>query len=180
MHSFKAIGITLIIMAAVATFACKEKAAQVDELGRANASPQMARPAEMPGPMVAENDGTTVSTGKTHEGVILETTDVKDYTYIHFRDREGLEHWAAVIKGKYDNGKNVRIVESIVMKNFTSPTLNKTFESIIFGNVTNTDGAGTSPENSTAQQGMPSGHPPVKSDSAASSPNLPDGHPPIK
>lgn len=164
--------ITLLILAMMLFTACKEKDAQVAELGRANAPAQPGKMSPMNEPAASAD---TPSTGKVHRGIILETRDVTNYTYIHFRDSENLEHWAAVLKGNFKPGEDVIIEESIVMKNFTSPTINQTFESIIFGNV-----AGRAPKgDANSEPQMPAGHPPVTPEGAAGTGQLPEGHPPI-
>ena len=176
MHTWKTvilIAVTALIALPIA--ACKEKSSNVDDIGRANAPAQSA-PTSSASSRKAD-DITPASTGKVHSGVIIETTDVKDYTYIHFKDREGLTHWAAVVRGRFESGKDIAIEESIVMKDFTSPTLNKTFESIIFGNVVGKKAANDTAPASQTQ--LPPGHPNIEKADSATSPELPEGHPPI-
>ncbi len=164
--------ITLPILVMMLFTACKEKDTQVAELGRASAPAQPGKMSPL-NEMAASAD--TPSTGKVHRGIILETKDVTKYTYIHFRDSENLKHWAAVLKGNFKPGEDIIIEESIVMKNFTSPTINQTFDSIIFGNVAG--GAPKADANSEPQ--MPPDHPPVTPETTAGPRKLPEGHPPI-
>ena len=164
----------LLIFLLLAASSCKEKHSKIDELGRANApAPHGTAPMAPPSPA---EQVSTPSSGKIHEGTILETIDVKDYTYIRFKDAQDLEHWAAVLKGEYEIGKKIAITESVVMKNFNSPTLNRTFDSIIFGNAADKAPPAGSPD---APATLPEGHPPIDSDSPQKSPRLPEGHPPV-
>ncbi|MBN2343519.1 MAG: hypothetical protein JXX29_04970 [Deltaproteobacteria bacterium] len=155
---------------------CNAKKNDIEDLGRANAPAQSTQtPAptgQMPSGMVE-----TASTGKVHSGTILETIDVSNYTYIRFKDNQNLEHWAAVLKGKFEKGQPVSIVESIVQKNFNSPSLNRTFETIIFGNV---KGAGAPTADMAPQGALPAGHPPIDGSKAAPEAALPEGHPPVE
>ena len=73
------------------------------------------------------------ASGKVHSGSIVETMNVPNYTYIRFKDASGEIRWAAVPKDEVQVGEKVEIVESLVMKDFKSPTLGRTFDSIIFG-----------------------------------------------
>ena len=66
------------------------------------------------------------------KGEVLETIDVTRYTYIRLQ-HNGEELWAAVPKTPLEVGKPVEIVQSVVMKDFESKTLKRTFPSIVFG-----------------------------------------------
>ncbi|MBN2803918.1 MAG: hypothetical protein JXR91_12570 [Deltaproteobacteria bacterium] len=100
-------------------------------------------------------------------GTVVETIDVEHYTYIKFRDDFKKEHWAAVFKGSYIDGSNITIESSVIMKNFNSPTLNRTFDEIIFGGVTKVDGKSVEPSQDPreteqgADKKLPAGHPPI-------------------
>jgi len=65
-------------------------------------------------------------------GVILEVQDVDSYTYVRVKTKEG-ETWAAVGKAPLKKGATVVIEDAMVMKNFESKALKKTFPTIIFG-----------------------------------------------
>ncbi|MBN2527719.1 MAG: hypothetical protein JXR76_15110 [Deltaproteobacteria bacterium] len=156
-----------IMIPALLLSGCKESpsTSKVDELGRANAPASSPAPESVSAPV--RDPSVSVSSGKVHRGIIVEAKDVANYTYVKFKDKEGLEHWAAVLKGQFEIGADVAIVESIVMKNFTSPTLNRTFDSIIFGNV---DGAPPAEAPVDGAAALPPGHPPIQLDTAS----LPD------
>ena len=65
-------------------------------------------------------------------GVVLETQDVDGYTYVRVKTPEG-ETWAAVGKAPLKKGATVAIENTMVMKNFESKSLKKTFPTIVFG-----------------------------------------------
>jgi hypothetical protein len=65
-------------------------------------------------------------------GVILEVKDVDSYTYVRLKTKEG-ETWAAVGKAPLKKGATIAIEDAMVMKNFESKSLKKTFPTIIFG-----------------------------------------------
>ena len=65
-------------------------------------------------------------------GKVVETQDVTPYTYIRLDDGAGNEIWAAVPETQLEIGEEVALKGGDVMTNFSSKTLNRTFESIIF------------------------------------------------
>jgi hypothetical protein len=68
------------------------------------------------------------------KGEVLEVKDVDAYTYLRLKTKDG-EVWAAVNKAPVAKGAEVTIQNPAVMSNFTSKTLNKTFDRIIFGSL---------------------------------------------
>lgn len=64
-------------------------------------------------------------------GVVLETIDVDSYTYLRL-DVQGAETWVASSPTMVAKGDVVRFSGAMVMTNFHSKTLDKTFESILF------------------------------------------------
>jgi len=72
--------------------------------------------------------------GSVVTGVILEVKDVDSYTYIRLKTKDG-ETWAAVSTTPLKVGATVTIGDAMVMKNFESKSLKKTFPSIVFGNL---------------------------------------------
>jgi hypothetical protein len=66
------------------------------------------------------------------KGVVLEVTDVESYTYLRLKTKDG-ETWAAVGKAPVKKGDEVTLVNVMVMKNFESKSLKKTFPTILFG-----------------------------------------------
>lgn len=74
---------------------------------------------------------------KTVTGEVLEIKEVDAYTYLRLKTNQG-ETWAAVNKAPVKKGALVTINNVSVMSNFESKTLNKTFPSILFGNLAGT------------------------------------------
>ena len=72
------------------------------------------------------------------KGQVLEVKDVESYTYLRLKTKDG-ETWAAVSKTPVKKGAEVTIENTVVMKNFESKSLKKTFDSIVFGNIASTD-----------------------------------------
>ena len=68
----------------------------------------------------------------TIKGKVLEVKDVDSYTYLRLKTKDG-ETWAAVNKTPVKNGEEVTIENAMVMTNFESKTLKKTFDKIVFG-----------------------------------------------
>lgn len=65
------------------------------------------------------------------KAAIIEFQDIKDYTYLHLNDSTG-EIWAAIPKTPVETGKEIELSNIIVMKDFQSKTLDKTFDIILF------------------------------------------------
>ncbi len=85
------------------------------------------------------------------EGKVVETMNAGGYTYICL-EKDGKKTWAAVPTMKVAVGDEVKLLPGAPMPNFTSPTLNRTFESIVFSGGPVTD--------AQAQQAtLPAGHP---------------------
>jgi hypothetical protein len=67
-----------------------------------------------------------------NSGKVVETLDADIYTYIRLDNGTGHEIWAAVPKTELEIGESIALEGGIVMQNFNSKTLNRTFDSIIF------------------------------------------------
>ncbi|MEA3417427.1 MAG: nucleotide-binding protein [Thermodesulfobacteriota bacterium] len=65
------------------------------------------------------------------KGTIIEFQDVKNYTYLHLQDSTG-QIWAAIPKTPVETGKEIELSNIMVMKDFQSKTLDKTFDIILF------------------------------------------------
>lgn len=91
-----------------------------------------------------------VATGQTFTGVVLETRDAAPYTYLRLKTEQG-EQWAVVDKTAVAKGSTVRIEAQMVMDNFESKSLGKTFTSIVFGNLAGAAGAPANPHAGVAQ-----------------------------
>jgi hypothetical protein len=64
-------------------------------------------------------------------GKVLETMDSGGYTYIKL-EKNGTQSWAAVPTMKVKVGEVMELQSGAVMTNFTSKSLNKTFDSVVF------------------------------------------------
>jgi len=73
-------------------------------------------------------------------GEVLEVRDVESYTYLRLKTAQG-ETWAAVPTAKVQKGTKVTVDNPMVMNNFQSKALNKTFDKIVFGTLAGTAGA---------------------------------------
>jgi hypothetical protein len=71
-----------------------------------------------------------------NEGIVVSHMDAAGYTYMEL-DNGGHKFWIAAPTTTVNNGDHVRFVENMVMTNFTSKTLNRTFSTLIF--VTSTE-----------------------------------------
>lgn len=68
----------------------------------------------------------------TIKGEVLEIKEVESYTYLRLKTKDG-ETWAAVVKAPVKKGAEVSIENTMVMTNFESKSLKKTFPTIVFG-----------------------------------------------
>ena len=93
------------------------------------------------------------------QGEVLETRNVDSYTYLRLKTAQG-EVWAAVPTTPVKNGARVTITDSVVMQNFESKTLKKTFDKVVFGQIVE---AGVKPVTAHgAAPAIPAGEPMVK------------------
>lgn len=88
------------------------------------------------------------------KGTVLEVKDVESYTYLRLKTGTGIA-WAAVSRAPVSKGASVTLENVMVMRDFESKTLRKTFPEILFGTLA---GVGTA---QAAGAGLPAGHPPV-------------------
>jgi hypothetical protein len=84
--------------------------------------------------------------GTSVTGKILETMDAGGYTYVRLATPAG-ERWAAVQETKVAVGDTITITNPMVMTNFESKTLHRTFDAILFGSL---GGAAASPHGGSA------------------------------
>jgi hypothetical protein len=83
---------------------------------------------QMPAQTLANPDAQPAA----YSGKVAETQDVSPYTYVRLVDGTGKEIWAAVPQTQLKIGEEIALQDGIVMTNFSSKTLNRTFESIVF------------------------------------------------
>jgi hypothetical protein len=82
---------------------------------------------------------TSFSTPTALKGKVLETMNSGGYTYLRLKTRDG-EVWAAVNQALVRNGSEVSIDNVMVMENFESRSLKKTFPKIMFGSLASSGG----------------------------------------
>jgi hypothetical protein len=89
-------------------------------------------------------------------GVVLEVRDVESYTYLRLKTKDG-ETWAAVGKAPVRKGAKVTIENVMVMKDFESKALKKTFQTILFGTLAGAEGSapGAGNDMAAAHAGLP-------------------------
>jgi hypothetical protein len=66
-----------------------------------------------------------------HTGTVLETIPASNYVYIHVNGDAG-DQWLAAPATELKNGAAIRWPEGMLMANFFSKTLNRTFEKVYF------------------------------------------------
>jgi len=72
-----------------------------------------------------------VSASSTIKGSVTETMNAGGYTYLCL-EKDGQKKWAAIPESQVKVGDEVEISQGMVMSNFTSKSLNRTFDAIIF------------------------------------------------
>lgn len=77
----------------------------------------------------------------TIKGKVLEVKDVESYTYLRLKTKDG-ETWAAVNRTPVKKDAEVTIENAMVMTNFQSKALQKTFDRIVFGTLAGASAGG--------------------------------------
>jgi hypothetical protein len=77
-------------------------------------------------------------------GVVLEVIPVEQYSYLRIKTATG-ERWAAVSKSAIKVGATATVENAVVMNNFESKTLHKTFPEIAFGNLAGSENGASNP-----------------------------------
>lgn len=88
-------------------------------------------PAFLDGPAMAMPKAEAPSDAPTASGTIIETMDASGYTYMLVETGAG-QSWVAIPATTVEKGATVNYYEGMVMKNFTSKTLNRTFDAVVF------------------------------------------------
>ncbi|NOY70800.1 MAG: hypothetical protein GXP14_00235, partial [Gammaproteobacteria bacterium] len=73
----------------------------------------------------------TVTVSLPHQGEIVEIIDAGSYSYIRSQSEHG-EEWLAVGRARYQIGMDIRYSDGVLMPNFQSKTLKKSFKLIRF------------------------------------------------
>jgi hypothetical protein len=84
-----------------------------------------------PGPHVFSVERTAETAGPSLSGKVVKTMNAGGYTYV-LLEKNGKKTWVAVPEMKVSVGQQMAFQPGQEMKNFTSKTLNRTFDSIIF------------------------------------------------
>jgi hypothetical protein len=136
--------ISLAVLALLAVSGCgKDKAGSTAETSQAAASAQPASsPAEAKPPR---------ESGAMH-GPVLETMNAGSYTYVQVRTASG-DIWAAAPTTAVAVGDEVTLPQGMLMTNFESPSLKRTFPEIYFVNAIQKGGAATPPPNQATNPG---------------------------
>ncbi len=106
--------IALMIFSAVSAFAVTDKPSPVPP------------PEEMKAKKAEPASDTSTLSGK-----VVETMDSGGYTYVCL-EKKGKKTWAAIPKMKVSVGQQISLMPGAEMVNFTSTSLHRTFDSIIF------------------------------------------------
>lgn len=85
-------------------------------------------------PFVWAADPSTAPAPTVFTGEVLEVQQVESYTYLRLKTRDG-ETWAAVSRAPVSKGATVTIEKAMVVNDFESKALKKTFQTIVFGNL---------------------------------------------
>lgn len=80
----------------------------------------------------------------TLTGKVQERLDASPYCYLRIKTDKG-EIWAAVPETKVEKGAEVSIASPMLMANFESKTLNRTFPEVYFGTLAPAGGAAAAP-----------------------------------
>ena len=112
----------------------------VGKVSAATPSPEGQRPGSTSSSSTAAEPKSTRVTPGSLTGIVLEMIDAGVYTYMRLKTPRG-EIWAAVTKSTVKKGSEVTVVNTVPMDGFESKTLNRKFDSIVFGSLR----TGTSP-----------------------------------
>lgn len=83
--------------------------------------------------LAAENNAAPPSVGGVVVvGKVLEVKIVDNYTYLRLMTNEG-EIWVAIVNAKAKKGETITIEKAMLMENFESKALKRSFKKILFG-----------------------------------------------
>ncbi len=82
-------------------------------------------------PDTKENNQTNTSVPLPNEGRVTNTIDSGGYTYIEV-DKSGAEEWLAAPRTELKKGERIRYSKGLLMKDFYSNSLKKSFDRILF------------------------------------------------
>jgi hypothetical protein len=102
--------------------------------------------------------------GSPFQGEVLEAVNAGSYTYLRLKTKDG-EVWAATMLSSFAKGAKVQLHDPMLMTNFESKAMGRTFEEIVFASAVSTEAGGIS--NPAQQMGA------VHKGAAASAANVP-------
>ena len=76
--------------------------------------------------------------GGPFQGEVLESINAGSYSYLRLKTKDG-EVWAATMLSNYPKGTKVQLHDPMLMTNFESRALNKTFDEIVFASAVSTE-----------------------------------------
>src|SRR4051794_38166962 len=76
--------------------------------------------------------------GGPFQGEVLESINAGSYSYLRLKTKDG-EVWAATMQSNYPKGTKVQLHDPMLMTNFQSRALNKTFDEIVFASAVSTE-----------------------------------------
>jgi hypothetical protein len=76
--------------------------------------------------------------GTPFRGEVLESINAGPYTYLRLQTKDG-EVWAAIMQTTMPKGTNVQLHDPMLMTNFESKALGKTFDEIVFASAVSTE-----------------------------------------
>lgn len=87
--------------------------------------------AAAPAPQAQPAATAAPATDNALSGKVVETMNSGGYTYVSL-ENSGKKIWVAIPEAKVKVGQKVTCQPGMVMQNFTSKTLNRTFDNIVF------------------------------------------------
>lgn len=147
----------LISTIAVLALACGEKKDATQSAALPTNPPTVQQPSAMQTQAQAQPAATpTAAPSGTVAGTIVETMDSGGYTYMKIRTASG-EQWVATQQAPVKKGQNVTVLAQMTAEKFHSSTLDRTFDTIVFGSLP----AAAAPAPAPAQMPMqmPPNHP---------------------
>ena len=94
------------------------------------------------------------ATGLSVTGKLLERIAASPYSYLRIQTAQG-EVWAAVPETKVEKGAEVTVTGAMIMRDFESKTLKRTFAQIYFGTLAGSGPAAAPPADPHASAGQP-------------------------
>jgi hypothetical protein len=134
--------LSILAIAAALLAGCGQKSQQTAEVAAKPATTTTVAPVQLPpghpelattsqAPMSAAQPPVPVAVSQLR-GKLLESMNAAGYTYLHIKTDSG-EQWAAVRETKVKKGDLVTVNAQMTMNGFESKTLNRKFDSIVFG-----------------------------------------------